>query len=333
MGRTALRAAVLGAVGLASAGARDASAATLLYEGFDYTVGESLHAKVNPGTSNPWLKVMAPAPTDGLGDRHVVVNSNLDYAGLPAATGNAVILPRTATTGHQVMRIDVPGRPYTRADDESVFASFTLRLDEIDAITDAQAANPTHRRGGFFAGFHGGQASTSTSASVHSGFAGELYMRRELDGSGVQTGRMELGITKNLHTLPGALTEPVFADSPSFAIDEVAFVVIEYDFNAGGSQDVMRMWVNPTPGELSLAATPSITTAVPSNDLAGTLNIESFYVRNDTNLPGDVIIDEVRLGASFADVSVVPEPAAVGLLALGAAAMAGRRRRPRRQGA
>ena len=330
MGRFRLRAAVSGAVAvLATAGGpHDASAATLLYEGFAYPVGESLHAKVNPGSGNTWLRTSAPAPTDGI-DRHVVVDANLDYPGLPAATGNAVILPRTPTTGHQVMRIDVPGRPYTRGNGDSVFASFTLRLDEIDAITDALAANPTHRRGGFFAGFHGGQASTSTAASVHNGFAGELFMRRELDGTGVQTGRMELGITKNLHTSPNALTEPLFVDSPSFAIDEVAFVVIEYDFNAGGSQDVMRMWVNPTPGDLSLAGTPSMVTPVPSNDIGGTLNIESFYLRNDTNLPGDVIIDEIRLGTSFADVSVVPEPAAAGLIALGGAAMAVRRRRHR----
>jgi hypothetical protein len=165
---------------------------------------------------------------------------------------------------------------------------------------------------------------------VHSGFAGELYLRREVDANGIQTGRMELGITKNLHNAPGAVTEPVWVDAPSLGIDEVGFVVIEYDFNAGGSQDVMRLWVNPTPGDLSLAGSPSIVTPVPSNDVAGALNIESFYLRNDTNAPGDVIFDELRLGTSFGDVSVVPEPATAGVLALvGGLLATGCRRRQR----
>ena len=55
---------------------------------------------------------------------------------------------------------------------------------------------------------------------------------------------------------------------------------------------------------------------MPSNDVAGALNIESFYLRNDTNAPGDIIFDELRLGTSFGDVSVVPEPATAGVLAL-----------------
>src|SRR5687768_16108492 len=143
MGRHALWAAAVAAAGCVGVGAGTASAAPLLYDGFDYTVGQPLDADTNPGTSNQWLEASLPAA----GENHVIVADNVGYTGLAPTTGNAVILPRTATSGQGVTRINVPGRPYTRANSDSVFASFTLRLDEIDAILDSDAANPTHRRG------------------------------------------------------------------------------------------------------------------------------------------------------------------------------------------
>ncbi|HMO83898.1 MAG TPA: hypothetical protein PKC18_03150, partial [Lacipirellulaceae bacterium] len=88
----------------------------------------------------------------------------------------------------------------------------------------------------------------------------------------------------------------------------------EYQFvdtESNLSGDIARVWINPTPGDFSAQATPSAVDDNPDSlNMQGQLPIGSFHLRNDTNTPGNVLVDEIRIGTTFAD--VLPA-AAIGL--------------------
>jgi hypothetical protein len=196
-----------------------------------------------------------------------------------------------------------------------------------DTKNDAAAKNTTHRRGGFLAGFHGGAASTSTGMSSATGFGAPIYVRREIDFTqtgtdgqpGTQTEKYEIGIARTSAidlALPVTESELVYDTSQSFGIGDTVLIVGQYDFvdaAAGGSSDIARLWINPTPGDLAAEATPSWIAPASAYypNLGGTLALESFHSRRDSVSPGNYQIDDIRIGTTFGD--VIPEAPSVGV--------------------
>jgi hypothetical protein len=290
----------------------------LLYEGFDYAVAEpaALLAGATHPSGNTWTK---PASSPA-GQYTKVVAGSVGYNGLAAPTGNSASVPRaTPTTGED--RIGLPGQPFARTVGNSYFFSFTLQMTTwvnfSTELGDGGAKNDSGRRGGFIGGLFGATTGNMQSAA---GFAAPIYVRREVDYSltgtdgtpGAQTGRYELGIQAT--ATPVGLFDSSLQNSRGVAYDETAsyavgdtiLVVGEYEFvdaEAGGSADVVRLWINPTPGEAAAEATPTIVEgSLETPNLGGTLPIAAFHMRNDTNTPGNVLIDEIRVGTTFADV-------------------------------
>jgi hypothetical protein len=311
------------------AAASHASAGLLFYDGFDYSVGGNLNGQTNPSLGAPWLK----SGSSPAGTSQTIAASSVSYPGLKGAVGNSVSTPRLAAASNSANRITLPSAPYVRADEGSLFFSFTFRLLEWDAITDTLAKNSTQRKGGLVAGFHGGVADTATGMGSGGAFAGSVWVRRAIDYSqtgtdgtaGTQNNRYEVGILKTILNPTAAELETAFDTSHTFAIGETIFVVAEYKFVNDGTttSDVARLWLNPTPG--GVAGAPS---AVAPASMAGiTTPINSFYIYSHTNSPGDSLVDEVRVGTTFASVTPVPEPsgAIVALGALGFMAIRGRR--------
>jgi hypothetical protein len=112
-------------------------------------------------------------------------------------------------------------------------------------------------------------------------------------------------------------------------LNETYLMVLKFEFMIGGEGqdatweegcDRVTMFVNPTPG----AAAPDVAGTVMSTttDLA-LLNVH-FYPGSGSN---EGAIDEIRLGATYADVTPVPEPATMALVALGGLMPLLRRRR------
>jgi hypothetical protein len=119
----------------------------------------------------------------------------------------------------------------------------------------------------------------------------------------------------------------VFDGTRNYLPGQTLFLVLSYTFGPGGgtTDDVARLWVNPIPGSLEGVNTPVVTatgvTDVLNNQLA------SFFLRNNSVEPASTIIDDLRVGTSWEDVTPVPEPSAFALTSLSAATFLLRRTR------
>ncbi|BBO32804.1 hypothetical protein [Lacipirellula parvula] len=311
--------------------ATPASAALLMYEGFDYAVSDNLNGRTNPMVGTPWLK----SGSSPAGTSQTIVAGSVSYPALPSATGNSLSTPRLAAASNTANRITLPSAPYIRANEGSLFFSFTFRLLEWDAITDVLAKNATNRKGGLIAGFHGGVADTATGMGTATAYAGSIWVRRALDytqtgtdgTAGTQNNTYELGILKTIASPSAAEMETAFATSRPLTIGETVLVVAEYKFVNDGTltSDVARLWINPTPG---VVTAPTVVAPISTSGITTAIN--SFYIYSHTSSPGDSLVDEVRVGTTFASVVPVPEPAACSMAVLGATAVSvvvGRRQR------
>ena len=71
--------------------------------------------------------------------------------------------------------------------------------------------------------------------------------------------------------------------------------------------------MNPTPGSAEGANTPVVATSAGLNDITGS-QIQSFFLRNNSVEPAFTVIDDLRVGTTWEDVTpAVPEPS-TGLL-------------------
>jgi hypothetical protein len=291
-----------------------ASAALVYYDGFDYTVADRVIGQTNATYSETWTDPTAPVQPTGAADTQRISAGNVDFPGLPTATGQRLTVPRDVQSN--IARINLPGRPYnTSVGTPSAFFSFTMQLLNVNsAVLDGtgtgQAGSTAQQQGGFIAGLSSGAGTGGMSGAGV--YAGQVRIRREVAAGGVQTGRFQLGIHKN-NVAPGA-AEIVWATSQAFGLNEPVFLVAEYQFNdATTSDDVTRLWVNPVPGTLPA---PSAISSGGTDVSPASLN--SFWFRSDTTSPGDFVVDELRIGTSFENVTPIPEPASFAVAAFAA---------------
>jgi len=293
--------------------ASSASASLLIYEGFDYTIGERLVGQTNPGTGIIWGQPNAPSQPEPELDDQRIVSGNLAYPGLPDPSGQSFVIPRTIQSN--IARINLPGAPYTfESDPPSLFFSFTMQLATWHPIGDGfdlgQAGHSGMQAGNFIAGF---VASTGTGGmSAANVYAGQLRIRREVDENGIQSGRYQLGFHKN--NLGGNVAD--WDTTQSYEVGENVLLVGEYQFMTDDpTDDIVRLWVNPIPGDP--AGTPNVVSTsgfdVSTTGGASQGVIRDFWFRSGTVSPGDILVDEVRIGTTFE--SVTPSGPPVGFSA------------------
>ena len=150
-----------------------------------------------------------------------------------------------------------------------VFSSFIIK------VTDLTVAN--NANGGYFFGF--GSNSTTFSSTV--------WFKQ----NGVQ---FNIGLDKNTST-----TNFVF-DTVNHDINTEIFIVISYNFTTNES----KMWINPLSTSLSNATAPTATlTAITGTDRT---TIDRIFIRQDSASETPfIVLDEVRIGNSWADVTPV----------------------------
>lgn len=105
-----------------------------------------------------------------------------------------------------------------------------------------------------------------------------------------------------------------------FLLNETVFLVGAYEFVAGTSNDVARLWVNPPSSTFASGTEPAATlSGTSSSDLSG---VVGFLLRGASGSPAGSF-DELRIGTSWADVTPVPEPSSIALALATAAALTG----------
>lgn len=125
-----------------------------------------------------------------------------------------------------------------------------------------------------------------------------------------------MGLTPSGTAQQGGPVSPLGTQTP-ISNTAIHFIAIKIDFTGGNES--LSLYINPTPGETE----PALPTATDSSTNFGTFTAVGY---NGAGGPLD-IIDEIRIGDSFAEVSgLVPEPASASLL-IGAGMLMARRRR------
>jgi hypothetical protein len=117
------------------------------------------------------------------------------------------------------------------------------------------------------------------------------------------------GLSNNYGLLQPNLNTAVARDTGTH------FYVLQY-----AASGAVNLWLDPDQSSLGGAAPTGGT------NVSGTRGSFTFDTIRLGSFNGSGAVDELRIGTTFADVSPVPEPSTVGLLAIGALGLARRRR-------
>jgi hypothetical protein len=270
-----------------------ASAALLRYEPFDYPVGALVEGQTNPD-GETWLTAYAStAPT-----YPVVVAGNLSAQPIPDPVGNSAEIDGNGSGAGKAIRLPL-GQTIASGD---VYYSMALR---VDALTGSNNLN-----GGFFVGFN----NTDTATTNNPGAAGARLQAR-IDP--VDPTKYNLGIFNNRNAMAASTSwSPLQLD-----VGTTYFVVASHELIPGASNDLSRLWINPT--AVGPQPLPSAIDTTPSgSDLSEAGGVRSIILRQSP--APHVTIDEIRVGHTWTD--VIPEPTSLALVLTGLALAPWRRR-------
>lgn len=233
------------------------------------------YPSVRIGTGNS-LTVWSQGGGSGNGSPLLVGPAGLSYPGLgdPNAPISAGLYMRTNNTTGGRSR----GAVFTSQTTGKVYASFLINLETAPTLdrrlfvilTDGVTAQPT---------------------------GGPLGVWIETDG------RISISKSVNSPNTPATQPAPV-ATSASPLAAGTHLIVIRYTFNPGADDDEVAMWIDPTGGQLGVPEG-----SAPAPTLSGTTGtdataIAAFYeFHPSTEIPFGLILDEIRVGLSWADVT------------------------------
>jgi len=329
--------------------------ALLLYEPFDYTVGDRLGGS---GTSpvgqvapngQTWI-TRSPAGGGSYNPANdtLITSGNLSYPGLAPSSGesirygssvaggatnlytNAIALPQTITSGSVyysfIARFNggvAPGGV------RNSYAS--LSTDTANPLTDAGLGVGTASGTGNIPLPAGAWMRDSGTTDFHFGTG-----KSNSDGMGPSASAPSWQSTAAGHPFPNQQgnTGGTGQDKATIA-DDVYFMVIKYTFVDGAANnDIVSLWINP------IASTLGDNTGEASASLAGnsyysavnatvTANLDASQISSflligrgqasaagNVNKSLDVTMDELRIGTTWAAVTPVPEASAFAIMAI-----------------
>lgn len=193
------------------------------------------------------------------GDDLLITSGSLSYSGLAASTGNKVTFDGAGIDAAKL---------FTQQTSGTVYYSFLLNVSSLGSLATT---------GGYLTGLNEG---TTTN------FGATVWTRK--NGSGY-----DIGI--NPRTTAG---NTVWTSSAQ-TVGTTVLVVISYQIVSGAANDVVKLWINPTPGGTEPAATLSATNT--GTDL---LNLNRILIRQDAAATTPFVeMDELRIGTTWASVT------------------------------
>ena len=273
--------------------ASSSSATLIFYDSFNYgPSGTSLGTAGSPtwiktGTSpDPTVQSVGGLTYPGLAVSGDNVSLQYDGSGVNAGSGAPAATDGTAIS--------------TGITSGSVYYSLLMKVTAVTVGTGngfATGANLT--QGSFMAGLQTNAASAAPTVGTS---AAPLLI---VSGDGTQTSTTyKLGTAKTATAVDRQFATQTFSTGPGA---ETVFVVLKYTFDSVNG-DSASLFLNPTAGSLEPAPSLGPVTAGANLTLGTPAGIKSFFVRNNSVEPDALLIDELRIGDTWEDVTPTPEP-------------------------
>jgi Immunoglobulin I-set domain len=251
----------------------------------DYLAGQSRAPNPGDGVQSWWeYGPLAQAGTNGVASHEpTVAAGDLSVSNLLSDGGG-----RSAAFGGNgdsaLMNLTTSANGITSG---TVYFSFALKLVDITSLDT---------NGAYFAGFCNLQ-SHDHGIGTPSSVAGRVLVRS--DGAG----GFNIGLQEGGNNSPSGFNTAW--DNRSFTTSDTIFVVGSYTFNSGSSSDdVADLWINPDGSSFGVddaSAPPAdLTSSGSSKDLA---RAASFVLLDQATNEPDGLIDDLRIGLSWADVT------------------------------
>lgn len=278
----------------------------LIYEPFDYSSGSAI-----VGQSDPYAPVGGPswasAGTAGTSVHQVATGSLTGPSGFPASVGNSGSLMNADSNEYARMSLGSTYGP-----NATLFYSVLVDVPATNGLTTANT-NPNANNDGLIAFNNNSGAGTKPNT-----WAGQLSIRLGA-GAGGGAGTYDLGIRAS--TTPNGVGNTYW--SADLTPGTTYLVVVQFTEGAtAGSGGLSSIWINPSSaffGAVSAPAPDGSTigtfSATPANDHASSLIIGAGIAAGAD--PNQTLVDEIRVGTSWADVTSVPEPSTLALAGFG----------------
>ena len=200
------------------------------------------------------------------GDDLLISTGSLTYSGLEASTGNKVTFDG--------LGIDAV-KEFTEVATGTVYASFLMN---VSALGTLDATN-----GGYFSGL--AESTTLFGAAIWTRLSGAGY---------------------NIGVSPRTVTSTIAWSTEAYSLNTTVLVVVAYQLVDGTANDIVKMWINPTPG----SAEPTATLTATNTGGTDLTKLTRLLIRQDsaTETPS-IAMDEIRIGTSWADVTPNGVPA------------------------
>jgi hypothetical protein len=285
-----------------------ARADLLIYEPFDYTAGQAIIGQqdlYSPG-SQTWLR----AGTAGTSVHQVSSGSLTAPSGFPSSIGNAGATIGGPTGGDftEYARMNL-GTQYGA--NSTLYYSLLINVPSTTGLT-VPNSNANANNDGIIA-FNNNAGASGTRPNT---WAGELTMRL-----GAAANTFDLGIRAS--TTAASTTYWTSDLTPG----STYLVVVSWTEGATpGLGGLSSLWLNPSSATFGAAVAPS-----PDGSTVGTFSTSGSTDHTDSLIlgagiaasadPSQTLVDEIRVGTTWADVTTVPEPSTLVLTGFGVLGM------------
>ena len=247
------------------------------YEPFNYPPGANLGGQTNANLLT-WSDVGT-----GIGGPYVTnIAGSLSVAGMPGSAGNSIEFGGLAKSARFSFA------PATSVTSGTLYYSFLLKVLDTTGVSTS---------GIFFAGFNNSIGTQSATPSV---VGTRLYIKSA-------TGGFNLGVAKNSSTSSDWVWD---TSHTVFTNRQVILVVGSYTFNTSSlSDDVSTLWLNPASASLGALTPPAPSATATTGSDINPGGIASFVVlQRDLTEPAAAVIDELRIGPTWASVTALSPP-------------------------